>query len=184
MIKPSDIPAYESTPPWFRLAIDDNRRRRVDEIRAEADDLEQRTWITTDHIEIERKHPHAEQLFQLAEALRPGLVGVTHLSIEPYPSKSDGVWRFTAIHSFGGLEFYVWPGEIGEAMEKLGMLASPCPWCAAAADACDCVQRTTCIHAGELGHWSCGWCTEHKQPIHSCPLACSVRQRKRGHDDP
>lgn len=47
----------------------------------------------------------------------------------------------------------------------------PCKWCGE--NDCDCQERVDCKKAGEVGHWMCGWCTEHNKPRFQC--GCLVK---------
>ena len=36
----------------------------------------------------------------------------------------------------------------------------------------DDLDRCNCAKAGEVGHWSCGWCKAHDQPRARCGCSC------------
>ena len=38
----------------------------------------------------------------------------------------------------------------------------------------DDLQRSNCEHAGEIGHFSCGWCLLHEKPEFIC--GCRVKK--------
>ena len=42
-----------------------------------------------------------------------------------------------------------------------------CTYCHADYD-CDCTERIHCDKAGQVGHWHCGWCPLHDQPMFRC----------------
>ena len=53
-----------------------------------------------------------------------------------------------------------------------------CRWCGARNEDCDCLDRSSCLHAGEPGHQQCGWCFNHKCPRFAC--GCDELKEVRG----
>lgn len=41
----------------------------------------------------------------------------------------------------------------------------------------DDLERVNCSQAGEIGHWSCGWCATHDLPVFMC--GCHFKEVKR-----
>lgn len=62
-------------------------------------------------------------------------------------------------------------------MASVGRGPGPCEWCAVAWGECDCYERAMCPKAGQPGHWTCGFCVVHDQPLDHCASECLGKRR-------
>lgn len=51
-----------------------------------------------------------------------------------------------------------------------------CVWCGDDKSQCDCDERLHCPKAGEVGHWLCGFCSEHAAPRFVCHCMPEVKR--------
>lgn len=45
------------------------------------------------------------------------------------------------------------------------------------------LKRVNCPWAGQIGHWSCGWCKKHDQPMFQCKCFNPVKSISKSRDE-